>query len=153
MHGFSLAVMMLLLTPLLGQEAQRTDEVFSHATHEAAEFKCSRCHQTALTAARAGFPTGKACLPCHRAVPQSKVILPPAPVYRLPVYVLFRHDRHAAKGVTCEACHGNVWSQDPIVPVLAMTMKACVDCHKTNHAPVSCTACHALLPNPHGRKL
>ena len=55
----------------------RTDEVFSHAVHEAAEFECSRCHATAATGDRAGFPTGKACLPCHRAVAQNKLILPP----------------------------------------------------------------------------
>ncbi len=122
----------------------RSDEVFSHPTHEAAEFKCTRCHQTALTGARAGFPTGKSCLPCHRAVPQNKAILPPSPVYRLPDFVFFRHSRHAAKGIQCEACHGDVWSQDPIVPVLAMKMKACVDCHQANHAPVTCTVCHEL---------
>jgi len=139
-----LAALLLLLTPLAAQHPPRTDEVFSHATHEAAEFPCGRCHATALTGARAGFPSGKACLPCHRAVPQNKMILPPSPVYRLPAYVIFRHDRHAGNTMTCETCHGNVWSQDPIVPVLAMTMKACVDCHKASHATVSCEPCHRL---------
>jgi hypothetical protein len=124
-------------------EQERSDEVFSHPTHEAAEFACTRCHQAALTGAKAGFPTGKSCLPCHKGMPQ-KAILPPSPVYRLPDFVFFRHDKHAAKGVKCEACHGDVWSQDPIVPVLAMKMKACVDCHQTNHAPVTCTTCHEL---------
>jgi quinoprotein glucose dehydrogenase len=124
--------------------AERTDEVFSHPVHEAAEFKCTRCHVTALTGAKAGFPTGKACLPCHKGV-QSTAILPPAPaVYRLPDFVFFRHNRHAGKGITCDTCHGNVWSQDPIVPVLPMKMKACVDCHRANHAPVTCTTCHEL---------
>ena len=122
----------------------RVDVVFSHATHEAAEFPCVRCHAAALTGARAGFPAGKACLPCHREVAQNRVIVPPSPVYQLPDFVFFRHSQHAAKGITCEACHGNVWSQDPIVPVLAMKMKACVDCHQQNHAPVTCTVCHEL---------
>jgi quinoprotein glucose dehydrogenase len=125
-------------------DAERSDEVFSHPTHEAADFACTRCHQTALTGARAGFPTGKSCLPCHRAVPQNKLILPPSAVYRLPDFVFFRHSQHTAKGIQCEACHGNVWSQDPIVPVLAMKMKACIDCHQQNHAPVTCTVCHEL---------
>ena len=113
-------------------------------THEAAEFQCSRCHQTAATGDRAGFPTGKACLPCHRAVPQNKVILPPSPVYRLPDFVFFRHSQHAAKGIACSVCHGDVWKQDPIVQVLPMKMKACVDCHQTSHASVTCTVCHEL---------
>jgi hypothetical protein len=123
---------------------ERSDEVFSHPTHEAADFACTRCHATAVTGARAGFPTGKACLPCHRGVAQNKPILPPSPVYRLPDFVVFRHSQHAAKGIKCEACHGDVWSQDPVVPVLAMKMKACVDCHQANHAPVTCTVCHEL---------
>lgn len=122
----------------------RSDEVFSHPTHEAAGFPCVRCHATALTGARAGFPTGKACQPCHRQIPQNKVILPPSPVYRLPDFVFFRHSRHAGKGMTCDTCHGNVWSQDPVEPVLAMKMKACVDCHQAKHAPVTCTVCHEL---------
>jgi quinoprotein glucose dehydrogenase len=125
-------------------EAERSDEVFSHPTHEAAEFRCTRCHATALTGAKAGFPTGKACLPCHKGV-QSTPILPPNPaVYRLPDFVFFRHSRHAGKGITCDSCHGNVWSQDPVVQVLPMKMKACIDCHQANHAPVTCTTCHEL---------
>jgi hypothetical protein len=27
---------------------------------------------------------------------------------------------------------------------LRMKMKACVDCHKANHAAVTCTLCHEL---------
>jgi quinoprotein glucose dehydrogenase len=122
---------------------ERTDEVFSHAVHEAAEFQCSRCHQTAATGARAGFPAGQACLPCHREVPRTKVILPPSPVYRLPDFVFFRHSRHVAK-MACMVCHGDVWQQDPIVQVLPMKMKACVDCHQASHASVTCTVCHEL---------
>jgi hypothetical protein len=130
--------------PSTAASEARVDEVFSHPTHEAAEFPCTRCHPTALTGARAGFPTGKACLPCHRGIVQSKTILPPSPVYRLPDFVIFRHSQHAAKGIQCVACHGDVWSQDPIMPVLAMKMKACVDCHQTSRAPVTCTTCHEL---------
>jgi hypothetical protein len=77
-------------------------------------------------------------------VPQLKLVLPPSPVYRLPGFVVFQHSRHATKGIACDTCHGNVWSQDPIVPVLAMKMKACVDCHQASHAPVTCTVCHEL---------
>jgi hypothetical protein len=122
----------------------RIDEVFSHPTHEAGDLPCARCHATAQTGARAGFPTGKSCQPCHRGMPQKAILPPPPAVYRLPDFVFFRHDRHAAKGIACAACHGDVWSQDPIVPVLAMKMKACIDCHQANHAPVTCTFCHEL---------
>lgn len=127
---------------LWGQK--RSDEVFSHPTHEAAEFACTRCHATALTGTRAGFPTGRACLPCHKGVSQKPILPPPPAVYRLPAYVVFAHRKHAGQGLTCETCHGNVWSQDPIEAVLPMTMKACVDCHRSKHASVTCTVCHEL---------
>jgi hypothetical protein len=129
----------------LKTEPERRDEVFSHPTHEAAEFACTRCHASALTGTRAGFPTGKACLPCHRGIAQNKEIRPPSPVYRLPDFVIFRHGQHAAKGIRCETCHGNVWSQDPIVPVLAMKMKACVDCHQARGAKTACRLCHRVV--------
>ena len=45
---------------------------------------------------------------------------------------------------TCASCHGDVWAEDVVKPQLPMKMKACVDCHKTNHATVVCTACHEL---------
>lgn len=133
---------LLIFIPVMLQ-GERTDEVFSHAVHEAADFACARCHQTATTGARAGFPTGRACLPCHRDVPKDKPILPPSPVYRLPGYVIFRHSQHAA-GFACAVCHGDIWKQDPVVQVLPMTMKACVDCHKANHATEACKPCHDL---------
>jgi hypothetical protein len=34
--------------------------------------------------------------------------------------------------------------QDPIRAVLPMKMAACVDCHKTSKAAVTCTTCHEL---------
>jgi hypothetical protein len=72
------------------------------------------------------------------------VILPPSPVYHLPDFVFFRHSQHVAKGIACSVCHGDVWKQDPIVQVLLMKMKACVDCHQSSHASVTCTTCHEL---------
>ena len=123
-------------------EEREPDEIFSHPTHAPKEFPCARCHATALTAGRAGFPTGTACAPCHAGVPKDKAITPPSPVYRLPDFVQFSHGRHS--NMACDACHGDVWTQDPIEPVLAMKMKACVDCHETRKATLSCTACHEL---------
>jgi hypothetical protein len=73
----------------------------------------------------------------------AKVVTGPA-IYRLPDFVFFKHSRHAAAGIQCSTCHGDVWTQERIQPVLQMKMKACVDCHQARHATVTCTACHEL---------
>ena len=132
-------------------------EVFSHMRHASLKIECAYCHQTAATGARAGFPPASACMTCHRAVaadrpdiqriaamPPAERIVPASPVYRLPDFVFFRHDQHASRGLACADCHGEVWQQARIQPVLQMKMKACVDCHQSHQAPVSCTTCHEL---------
>ncbi|HLJ16006.1 MAG TPA: PQQ-binding-like beta-propeller repeat protein [Bryobacteraceae bacterium] len=137
--------------------ASAVPELFDHKQHASLKIKCAYCHKAADTAARAGFPTVAACMTCHQAVatdkpdiqnlaamPASEKIAPKAPVYRLPDFVFFRHDQHVSHGIACTTCHGDVWSQAKIQPVLQMKMKACVDCHQVNHASVTCTTCHEL---------
>jgi glucose dehydrogenase len=132
-------------------------ELFSHKLHARLKMECSYCHKTAASGVRAGFPQVSACMTCHSSVavdrpiirdlaarPKTETITPAAPVYRLPDFVFFRHGQHASNGVACTICHGDLGTQDRIQPVLEMKMKACVDCHRTNHAPVACTACHEL---------
>jgi hypothetical protein len=72
---------------------------------------------------------------------RTEKIVPRAALYHLPDFVSFRHSRH---GDDCATCHGDVWSQEPLRPVLQMKMKACVDCHQARRATVTCTACHEL---------
>ena len=128
---------------------------FSHPRHAPLKIDCAWCHATAATGDRAGFPQAGRCMTCHRAAaadrpairrlaerPPSQPVAPVVPVYRLPDFIFFRHARHAATG--CATCHGDVGSQDPVQPVLAMKMKACVDCHRSHRAAVTCTACHEL---------
>ena len=71
-------------------------------------------------------------------------ITPAKPVYVLPDFAFFSHAKHAAAKVTCETCHGDVWKQATIQPVLLMKMSACVDCHKTKQATIVCNKCHDL---------
>lgn len=78
------------------------------------------------------------------AMPASLAIVPNNPVYRLPDFVFFRHRQHAARRISCAHCHGDMWTQDQIRLVLRMKMTACVDCHQTNHAKITCTVCHEL---------
>jgi hypothetical protein len=93
--------------------------------------KCVSCHQIAE---RASFPEAQRCQPCHPEFHLAKEakIVPEKPVCVLPDFVLFSHFKHTAN---CETCHKSF---------VAMKMKTCVDCHKTNGAAVACTVCHDL---------
>jgi hypothetical protein len=137
--------------------AQNVPEPFSHMRHAALKLPCAYCHTSALNGDRAGFPTASTCRTCHSgaatenpviqrlaALPSSQPVTPAVPAYRLPDFVFFQHSRHAQSGVSCAVCHGDVYSQDRIRPVLAMKMKSCVDCHRARQAALSCTACHEL---------
>ncbi len=112
---------------------------FGHARHAPLKLKCVSCHATAETAERASFPEAQKCKVCHAelALPKNERIRPEKPVYVLPDFVVFSHAKHK---VECAACHG----EDPGKPFLAMKMKACVDCHKSKQAAVTCTICHDL---------
>ena len=54
------------------------------------------------------------------AMPATVAIMPHGPVYRLPDFVLFRHRQHAARGISRGHCHGDMWTQDQIRPVLLL---------------------------------
>jgi quinoprotein glucose dehydrogenase len=132
-------------------------ELFSHKRHAELKLECAYCHKDGTGGERAGFPAASACMNCHRgvatdkpeiqrlaAMPAAQPVVPASPVYRLPDFVFFRHNRHAARGIACTACHGDMWGQEQVRPVLQMKMKACVDCHRTSQASVTCTVCHEL---------
>lgn len=137
-------------TAVNAPDSSRAPEIFSHKRHAALGLPCVLCHSGAQQDDRAGFPTASRCMSCHDTtaaiakLPPTQPVQPPSPIYRLPDFVFFSHARHAIAALTCQACHGNVWSQDPIQSVLPMKMKACVDCHQLRAASLSCTACHEL---------
>ena len=129
---------------------------FSHKRHAALKVECSYCHGRAAANERAGFPAASKCMVCHRevakdtdaiqrlaALDKDTAIVPVKPLYTLPDFVFFSHARHKEK-VVCDTCHGNVWAGDVVKLQLNMKMKACVDCHKSSRAAVTCTACHEL---------
>jgi len=124
-------------------EVVPAQELFNHKRHAALKLQCAYCHQNASTAERAGLPAATTCITCHSQMAPEKIV-PVARIYRLPDFVLFRHDRHVSHGLDCSVCHGDVWSQDQMRPVLQMKMKACIDCHRTSGAKVTCTTCHEL---------
>jgi glucose dehydrogenase len=111
---------------------------FSHKVHAAA--KCTDCHKTALTAARASIPNARECMTCHPARKMDTVDW--VRVYQLPGFVFFSHARHAA--VNCAACHGPVQTRDVLMKEVSTSMNACMDCHMRQKASTDCHVCHEL---------
>ncbi len=128
---------------------------FSHKRHAEAKMDCADCH--AGTAERAGFPNAAKCMQCHRtiskesaaiqalaALPKDAKPFPETRVYRVADFVFFNHAKHKAANIDCARCHGPVMERDTLVREVPLTMKACVDCHRTREASVRCNACHEL---------
>jgi quinoprotein glucose dehydrogenase len=112
---------------------------FSHRVHTAAGLTCTGCHAGATTAIRAGLPGPAACTPCHaeRTAPVQWTR-----VYKLPDFVIFSHQRHAA--TPCAACHGPVETREVLAKEVSTSMVACMACHRANNAKVACNTCHDL---------
>jgi hypothetical protein len=104
--------------------------------------KCVSCHSTAVTGDIAKFPALKQCQVCH--VDMAARTIPVVRVYELPDFVFFSHAKHATANVECKTCHGDVSQQTVIAAQQPVKMKWCVDCHRTNNAPIKCNTCHEL---------
>ena len=94
---------------------------------------------------------------CHRAVrkdsPDIKRLaalgndaapFPSVQVYAVEDFVFFSHARHRKVGIDCKECHGDVIAHDTVTLEIPVTMKACVACHKSRHASLTCNTCHEL---------
>jgi len=55
-------------------------------------------------------------------------------VTRLPAFVFFDHSIHVGKGVGCVSCHGHVDRMAEVYAVEPLTMKFCLDCHRSPDA-------------------
>ena len=53
-------------------------------------------------------------------------------IHRLPDFVYFNHSQHVSvQGVSCQKCHGEIQEMDEVFQAKPLTMKWCVDCHRT----------------------
>ncbi|MEO8028791.1 MAG: cytochrome c3 family protein [Bryobacteraceae bacterium] len=116
---------------------------------------CADCHSG--TAERAGFPLAAKCMLCHRAIrkespaiqslaalPKDAKPFPQTRVYRLADFVFFSHAKHSAAHIDCARCHGPVMERETLTREFPLTMKSCVDCHKSRQASITCNTCHEL---------
>lgn len=129
---------------------------FSHKRHADLGLECKVCHPMA-DGEQAGIPQTADCMNCHQSSESSKPAFRSlfehaktnkpiswTRVYLLPYFVFFGHGGHQNAKNGCATCHGPVATRDLLWKERETSMKACVDCHKTNQASVSCTFCHEL---------
>jgi len=115
---------------------------FSHKKHAPLKIQCRYCHTTVETGDRASLPTVAKCRNCHPAM-KNDTVFQGAQVYVVKDYVIFSHARH--RKVECRSCHGAVMERDTITTQeVPITMKGCVDCHKTRRVSSDCHTCHEL---------
>jgi len=148
---------------------------FSHA-HHAGRFQidCLYCHTGTDRSRAAGMPSVETCMGCHAAFPQEYDELegirvlkqhwadgtPVAweQIHRVPEHVKFRHNRHIAAGLDCNACHGSaaapVQGTEKLylvpdtkwwfygLPTKKLEMGWCIKCHRQNGASQDCLTCH-----------
>lgn len=148
---------------------------FSHKVHcKQNNIDCFYCHAESRHGARAGIPSTKVCLNCHSIITEGgnsgefyikqiqEADLNNTPiewvkVHNLPDHVHFNHALHVEKGkLDCQKCHGEISQMNRIKQIEPLSMKWCLDCHRTmevqttdnNKAKVSdtggfdCMRCH-----------
>lgn len=104
---------------------------------------CTTCHATAEQGAAAGMPAAETCLACHAEIWTGAAALEPlrtaaafgeplawARIHRLPEHTYFHHGIHAAGGIPCAICHGEVPAMAETVKTERMSMGWCLDCHR-----------------------
>lgn len=142
--------------PARGQSPKPQPVPFSHKSHARLGLECLSCHEMPEPGWEMTYPSEEKCMQCHGTIKtESAAIIklaqyyrdrrpvPWVPVYRVPDYVAFSHQRHVKKaGTGCDVCHGPVAQRDVIVREKSIAMTACMDCHKEKGAPNTCRTCH-----------
>jgi quinoprotein glucose dehydrogenase len=130
---------------------------FSHRQHMQAGLKCDVCHQPAGTSGKMEIPGVTDCMNCHQSIKTDRPAIQKLaqiqkdddriawkPVYTLPDFVYFSHQKHLNANVACAVCHGPVDQRDQLWQEKEVSMVACVNCHKLRKAALNCDACHNI---------
>jgi hypothetical protein len=153
-----------------GAEPADNRPAFAHASHVARGLECADCHATdgaadsGRTPGEPELPSAETCQECHDdpsadsdaarayfdAVRQDDGSLA---FTRRWVTRDTRpaHASHAAAGVDCTACHGEVTDGAFAKPRSVPLMERCVTCHEqraADGAPSECAACHSEIRDP-----
>jgi hypothetical protein len=144
----------VLLRPKSGVEQPIA---FNHLKHTES-LECDICHEFFRKAAHSGVPGLSTCRQCHEspqtdsaeekkinqlaAAGQEQVFVK---LFHLPDNVFYTHRRHVGIAkLDCATCHGAIAKTTslPATPLVRITMRFCIDCHKRSGASVQCTRCH-----------
>jgi hypothetical protein len=161
------ALALLLVAGCLLKEAPEAVEqplAFPHRVHiEDEGLDCSDCHANAEDSEDPGMPLAAQCALCHSDLDQEKPeeeraaalfegsTFRAAHAGRQSEEILFSHQRHAALGLECTACHAQVAEDEGTLAQrgleLRLSMDACVACHAASSGPLlaDCAACHAEI--------
>ncbi|MEZ4452804.1 MAG: cytochrome c3 family protein [Nannocystaceae bacterium] len=133
---------------------------FSHAQHLGKGIRCDRCHGDLTRSDRSAdnnLPRGVACDACHgRQHPrpasepancsmchtraEGSRVTQTLQTGRPNLH--FSHQKHAARGATCEGCHGDM-SKVRLATTLQLPSEAtCLKCHDGQKISDRCSVCH-----------
>jgi len=123
---------------------------FSHKLHAGDnQINCFYCHPAANHSSVAGFPALAQCMNCHAVIREGsnsgtveigkllKAFQNGKPLHwvrinNLPAHVSFNHSIHVGgENLDCKDCHGNIETMHQINQQVGLSMKWCLDCHKT----------------------
>lgn len=102
---------------------------------------CMNCHNTITASDHYAGETSPEILKLYRAVdwdPDTRTYGDnPRPIewvriHNLPDFAYFNHSQHVSvAGIECQTCHGPIETMEEVYQYSPLTMKWCVDCHKT----------------------
>jgi len=102
---------------------------------------CMNCHNTITAADHYNGDVSPEILKLYRAVdfdPDTRTYgANPRPIewvriHNLPDFAYFNHSQHVVvAGVECQTCHGPIETMEEVYQYSPLTMKWCIDCHKT----------------------
>jgi len=148
---------------------------FSHKIHAGDnEIACQYCHNTVEKSRHAGIPSVNVCMNCHKGIQEGPTTgkteiakiyaaagfdpstqkydesktnpLNWLKVHNLPDHVYFNHSQHVVVGkIDCAKCHGDVKAMTTVEQKAPLTMRWCVDCHRTTEVAMAGNAYYDRL--------
>jgi hypothetical protein len=129
---------------------------FSHKVHAGDNtIPCLYCHANARRSTVAGIPSVQRCMGCHKITAAARPEVQKLAGYWerkepiawrkvtwMPDFVYFEHWPHVQAGLECQTCHGPVETMERLPRLAALTMDACVACHRARGASIDCAVCH-----------
>ena len=123
---------------------------YNHELHvQQLGLDCRYCHSFVEHSGHANVPSANTCWNCHQHVKKDSPKLEPlrravdknyanydgkpiewVRVHRTPDYAYFNHSAHVNRGVSCEACHGDVHEMEEVYHSKTLSMGFCLECHR-----------------------